>query len=320
MIDITRILCPVDFSDGSRRALDFSIGLARWYGAKVTVLHVAPVPVPPAAFAAGASVMMEPVVLSLVEQERLRADLRAFANARPTSDVEIDVEVTEGLVWREIRDRAAALPAELIVLGTHGRSGFERLLIGSVTEKLLRAAPCAVMTVPPPPAAETAAPGVFKRILCPVDFSGASDVAVRWATAIAQESDADLLLLHVIEEPPTPAGAVPRPSSPEFEAEYDRWCLARLRDAVPAQVRGWCSVHERTVRGVAHAQILAVAAEGPFDLIVMGVSGHRSLGDRVFGSTSQHVVRAAVCPVLAARPQVSSDVPLLHTGEVVTSE
>ena len=300
MVDISRILCPVDFSDVSRRALDYAVGMARWYGATLTVLHVAPVPIPSTAFAAGTATMLEPAVLSLVEHEKLRADLLAFANAKPAGDVRIEVEVVEGQVWREIRERAAALDAGLVVAGTHGRSGFERLMLGSVTEKLLRVAPCPVLTVPP--AASFRVPGAFKTVLCATDFSPAAGVAVRWASALAEEGGAELLLLHVAEEHTIPGDeAWSSAARSEFRQEYDRWCTARLRDAVPDTTRTWCTVRELTARGVAHAEIVRTAAAHRCDVIALGVSGHHSIGDRVFGSTSQHVVRAATCPVLTTR-------------------
>lgn len=301
MVNISRILCPVDFSDVSRRALDYAVGMARWYGATLSVLHVARVSVPSTAFGAGAAVIMEPAVLSLVEHEKLRADLLAFANAKPAGEVRIEVEVVEGQAWREIRDRGAALDASLLVVGTHGRSGFERLMLGSVTEKLLRVAPCPVLTVPP--GASFRSPGVFKSVLCATDFSPAAGVATCWAAALAEEGDAELLLLHVAEEHTMPGNETwsPPAALAEFRQEYDRWCTARLREAVPETARTWCTVHELTVRGVPHAEIVRTAAAYRCDLIVLGVAGHHSLGDRVFGSTSQHVVRAATCPVLTTR-------------------
>ena len=301
MVNISRILCPVDFSDVSRRALDYAVGMARWYGATLSVLHVARVSVPSTAFGAGAAVIMEPAVLSLVEHEKLSADLLAFANAKPAGEVRIEVEVVEGQAWREIRDRGAALDASLLVVGTHGRSGFERLMLGSVTEKLLRVAPCPVLTVPP--GASFRSPGVFKSVLCATDFSPAAGVATRWAAALAEEGDAELLMLHVAEEHTIPGNETwsPPASLAEFRQEYDRWCTARLREAVPETARTWCTVRELTVRGVPHTEIVRAAAAHHCDLIVLGVAGHESLGDRVFGSTSQHVVRAATCPVLTTR-------------------
>jgi nucleotide-binding universal stress UspA family protein len=303
MIEITRILCPIDFSDFSRRALDYAVGIARWYDAAVTALHVQPINVPPAALAPGAPVVAEPIVMSTVDRELLREELRAFVDAERADGVAIDVELREGPVWREIVATAESLPAHLLVVGTHGRSGFERLLLGSVTEKLLRTAPCPVLTVPRAASdAVPIAPGLFKRILCPTDFSPGAAHALAWALSIAQEADAELLLLHVFEEPTvTDLEAFPRSRLAAYRQEYEEWCTARLRDAVPPAARAGCTVRELTATGAAHRQIVDLASERACDLIVMGVGGHRGIGDRLFGSTTQHIVRAATCPVLTAR-------------------
>ena len=105
--------------------------------------------------------------------------------------------VESGYPVRHILARAAALPADLVVMGTHGRSGFERLVLGSVTEKVLRKAPCPVMAVPPP--AVTVGKLPYGRLLCPVDFSDSSEAALRFACSIAEEADARLTIVHVFD-------------------------------------------------------------------------------------------------------------------------
>lgn len=302
MIRISHILCPVDFSDFSRRALDYAIGVARWYGARVTALHVASAAAPLAGVAPEPAAMA-PLGISAVDLAVLRARLEDFIDAESASGVLIHPLVTEGKTWQEISEQAGALRADLMVLGTHGRSGFERLLLGSVTERLLRVSTCPVLTVPRAAAdAVPVAPGLFKRILCPTDFSPSSQKAMTWALAIAQESDAELFVLHVFElTASTEYEGFPRSTLAAYRDEYEGWCSERLRDAVPQSARTWCTVHELRATGAAHREILHAAERHHCDLIVMGVGGGRGLGDRVFGSTTQHVVRAAACPVLTTR-------------------
>lgn len=303
MVEIKRIVCPIDFSDFSRRALDYAIAIARWYEAQVTAVHVHPVGVPPAAWAPGAPAVIEPIVLSTVDRELLTRELTAFVNAERAESVPVDIRVAEGSVWREILALVNTTAADLLVLGTHGRSGFERLLLGSVTEKILRAAPCPVLTVPHgAPEAVPIVPGLFKRILCAIDFSPTSSRAVTWAASLAQEADAELLLLHVLEAPVvTELEGFPPSGLEAYRRDYEQWSGTRLREAVPETVRTSCTVKEVTSVGKVHREILRVAREHRSELIVMGVAGHRGVGDRVFGSTTQHVVRAAVCPVLTVR-------------------
>ena len=170
MIEIRRILCPIDFSDHSRRALDHAIAIARWYESTVTVLHVFS-PAPVAAFGPG-PVVFEPIVLTPADRDQLLADTKAFAETESAPGVAIEAVVREGNTAGEILEQAIGMTADLLVIGTHGRSGFERLLLGSVAEKVLRKASCPVMTVPKGlPDAVPAGPVLYKRILCPVDFS-----------------------------------------------------------------------------------------------------------------------------------------------------
>ena len=100
---------------------------------------------------------------------------------------------------REILHVAASLPADLIVMGTHGASGFEHLVLGSVTEKVFRKAGCPVMTVPPRAHATSVLP--FKQLLCAIDFSESSPAGVELAVSLAQDAGAGLTIVHVIQWP-----------------------------------------------------------------------------------------------------------------------
>ena len=165
MIEIRRILCPIDFSDFSRRALDHAIAIARWYASSVTALYVFS-PAPVAAFRPG-PVAFEPIVLTAADRDQLLADTKAFIEAEAAPGVALDAVVREGNPAAEIVDQATDMNAALLVMGTHGRSGFERLLLGSVAEKVLRKARCPVLTVPRRlPDAVPSGPVVFKRIIC----------------------------------------------------------------------------------------------------------------------------------------------------------
>ena len=197
MIEIRRILCPVDFSDYSRRALDHAVAIARWYESTVTALHVFS-PAPVAAYGPG-PLVFEPTMLAPVDREQLLANTGAFIAAESAPGVVIDAMVREGNTAVEILDQATSMNADLLVIGTHGRSGFERFLLGSVTEKVLRKAGCPVLTVPKgQPDAVPASQVLYKRILCPVDFSDSSLHALKYAISMAQEADAHLNVLHVL--------------------------------------------------------------------------------------------------------------------------
>ena len=311
MITLRHILCPVDFSVFSQRALQHAVRLARWFESPLTVLYVYPVPVtpPPVLFdGVPGPFAGEPYPAPTVSADRVHEDmlleLTTFAASVDTSGVRLKVHARAGNVVRGILDEAAGENTDLIVIGTLGHSGFDRWVLGSVTEKILRKAPCAVLTVPPPvgePGADTVA--MFKRILCPIDFSESSLKAFEYALALAKEADADLLLMHVIEG----LGDPPHWQQPTDPAvlEYVRIskenALARLRQIVPADAQTWCRPHQILAIGKPHAQIQRVVQEENVHLIVMGVHGRNPIDRLFFGSTTHHLVRASTCPVLTLK-------------------
>jgi nucleotide-binding universal stress UspA family protein len=193
------------------------------------------------------------------------------------------------------------------VMGTHGTSGFEHLLLGSVTERVLRKAPCPVLTVPPRAQATSQLP--FRRVLCAVDFSDSSLAALDLAFSLAQEAEAALTLLHVIEwpwtEPPPPRLADLPPEQAAALAEYRRYLVKsasdRLNALVPDSVRDRCQPASRIAHGKSYAEILRVASADGADLIVMGIHGRNAVDLMLFGSTTNQVVRRATCPVLTLR-------------------
>jgi nucleotide-binding universal stress UspA family protein len=301
MIEIERILCPVDFSDCSKHALHHAAAIARWYESTITLLYVHPI-VPMAAAGPGAPAF-PPVVVTAAERDKLLAFMKSFGEHEALAGVSFDVEVAEGSAPLEILDRANGLDVDLIVMGTHGRSGFERLMIGSVTEKVLRKASCPVLSVPPRAQDAESLPPLFKRILCAVDFSDCSMRALHFAMALAQEADAHLTVLNVLELPADAHERLPHLSRGvrEYVSTLEEEQRQRLQSAVPEAVRAYCEVQRMMVPGKPYREILRVAAEQGSDLIVIGIHG-RGAADRLFfGSTTQHVVRQATCPVLTLR-------------------
>jgi nucleotide-binding universal stress UspA family protein len=309
MIEIKTILCPIDFSDYSRRALDYAATIARWYESTITLFHVYPT-APIAAFGLE-SPAPGGAVLTPADRERMTAAIASFVE--PSSAAEIPTEVvigqSVGSTANEILKQARSMPADLLVIGTHGRSGFDRLVLGSVTEKVLRKADCPVLTVPHAPTAAPIAPAVFKRILCPVDFSDSSMHALNYAMSLAQEADARLTVLHVMQydlevEAPEMYETViadRRLSLTDYRTRCEEYSRERLRAAVPETVGAYCTVEVLLAIGRPYREILRVAAEQQADLIAMGVQGRSAADVMVFGSTTQHVVRQATCPVLTVR-------------------
>ena len=299
MASINRVLCPIDFSEGSTHALEQAAAVARWYKAQLTALHVYGPRVPAPAL---------PVDdVPALELRRVRDEATAFVESALGVGFALDVIVDIGQPVPSILERVAGLPADLIVMGTHGASGFQRLLLGSVTERILRTAPCPVLTVPPRAHVTSRLP--FARVLCAVDFSAWSIAAVELASSLAQQSAAALDLLHVIEwpweEPPPPVFAdLPRQQAAalvEFRRYLTASATSRLESFVPAGTRDRCAVTTRISHGKPYVQILRVAADEDADLIVLGVHGRRPIDLAMFGSTTNQVVRRATGPVVTLR-------------------
>jgi nucleotide-binding universal stress UspA family protein len=299
MDPITRILCPVDFSDTSRHAIEHALAVARWCKASITALYVSNLTsglpgLPPPEDGA-----LQAVVA------RLHSELVSQFEGVRTAGINVDVVVDVGQPAATILERARLGRSDLIVMGTHGASGFEHLLLGSVTEKVLRRAPCPVLTVPPRAQATSQLP--FKRLLCAIDFSDSSLRGLELAHALAKECGARLILLHTLEwpwpEPPPPVLEELPPDQAAGLRELRRYletsATQRLEALIPREGGDRCAVVPRVAHGKAYVEILRVAAEERVDLIVTGVRGRHAVDVMVFGSTTNQVVRRATCPVLS---------------------
>jgi len=294
---IERILCPIDFSDISHHALAHAAAVARWYEARLTLLYV---------FVNLPALDLPPIVLEEGDRARLLGQMRAFADIVPP-EVQVDCQLQEErLVHDAILAQVADSQADLLVLGTHGRSGFQRLFLGSVTEKVIRKVKCPTLIVPPrAPDIAPGAPVEFHRVLCPIDFSDGSLAALEYAINLSEEADGQLTLLHVTE---MPAALTQEPFVVEDEIDRIREAAAtdarrKLANLIPENARAYCTIDTAVVEGRAYREILRRATEKKTDLIVMGVHGRGALDLLLFGSTTHHVIRASACPVLIVRQE-----------------
>jgi len=301
VIGFKEIICPVDFSESSIRAFAHAVALVRWYGAHLTVLHV----IPPYDLAQMPGDLGDPVrIVTSPRRELVLDEMSRFfdlADVLPQASL---VVAESGDPRTVIVDQAVSKGADLIVMGTHGRRGFKRLLLGSVTETVLREAPCPVLTVPPHASPAVSEPVTFKRLLCPIDFSPSALQALGFALDLARQADGLVTLLHVVEWLPEEG---PRPSVHFNSAQYGRDMAGdaeeRLRNLVAGEPRTWVEIDRVIVFGRAYREILRAAEKKHADLLVMGAQGRGGVDLALFGSTTQQVVRGATCPVLTVRAQ-----------------
>jgi nucleotide-binding universal stress UspA family protein len=300
VITFKQVLCPVDLSEASLRPLTYAAAIAGWYDAQLTVLHVVPTFDPMQVHPGGLEAPVR--IVYPMPREEVIAELGRALEVAGVDPERPALTAEAGDAGATIVDQAVALRADLLVMGTHGRSGFDRLLLGSVTEEVLRKAPCPVLTVPPHAAGGEPKDVVFKQVLCPVDFSSASLQAVGFALDLARQAKGRVTLLHVIEwlaehEPQTNVHF----NVPEFRRHLSEMAHERLRTLVAEASRTECRVEDVVVAGRAYRQILETARTRNAQLIVMGAQGRGAVGLTLFGSTTQQVVREAECPVLTVR-------------------
>jgi nucleotide-binding universal stress UspA family protein len=299
VVEFKQILYPTDLSDASLPALTYAAALARWYGARLTVLHVVPtfeaIEVPPNRIEGAVRVLYPP------PREEVLAEMEETLPAGAHAGADVQLSAVAGDAAGTILDQAVTLPADLIVMGTHGRSGFDRLIFGSVTERVIQRAPCPVLTVPPH--ADVSGDVVFKRILCPMDYSPASLQALGFALDLARQSGASVTVLHVLEglaeEKPGGQRAF---NIDEYRVHLIAEAQDELQDLLLSEFAGEAEgIHREVATGRAHREILRMAEARHADLIVMGAQGRGGVGLALFGSTTHQVARAAHCPVLVAR-------------------
>ena len=192
---VTRVLVPTDFSDFSSAALNYAASLASSYGAALRLLHV---------------ITPFPIVVPLGDvpgNTQLYDSQRAQCYKALTSEaatirhpgVEVDVELRDGNPVRETLTAATEWGADLIVVGTHGRGGMERLVLGSVAEKLLRKAPCAVLAVPHGAIEGAGTAERIAHVLCAHDGSAASAAGVAYAVSLSERTGARITLVTAVE-------------------------------------------------------------------------------------------------------------------------
>ena len=286
-IQLKNILFATDFSHAAATALPFAAEIARCYGAKLFAVHAKT----PENYALPVTEVWPTANTLLEEQiEHLRETMQT-----QFPGVESEVLLADGGVWGVVEAAAEQKKADLIVVGTNGRGGIGKFILGSAAEEILRQAKCPVLTVGPHSPSDPPRDAKFKKIVYATDFGDASPVAAAYAVALAQEHQAHLTLLHVIEHPKV--GELVGP------AELEAAALQRLQSMVPGEADLWCEPKAIVRRGTPAEQILQVAEMDQADLIVLGLRNTKGvLGATHLPTAVAHlVISRAPCPVLTVR-------------------
>ncbi|MDJ0835131.1 MAG: universal stress protein [Acidobacteriota bacterium] len=292
---ITNIIFPSDFSSTSDAAAAGAVAFARRCGAGLTVLHTSLLYEDDPHGRAFKNGSTQTGLQEGLDVEVTHAMDDQLANLE-TNDIDIKrVQIRGITAGRSILEYARDVKPGLIVMGTHGRRGFRRWLMGSVAEEVVRFAPCPVLTIKEN---WTGSITDIQKILVPLDFSLASTPALKHAASLADLFGASLEVLHVIQPPQYPEVYAWTTSEGFYEDARTRSgeligrLLAETAPEVPAVVH--------TVTGYPTHEILQVAHKLEVDLILMAHMGLTRMAGRPLGSVTEHVVRAASCPVLTA--------------------
>jgi nucleotide-binding universal stress UspA family protein len=299
MLEIKLILCPIDFSQFSIRAYRYALSVAEHYRARLVAQHIVEIwRYPYADYGASAGDYAE---FCRALREGGKEQLQEFVKNHTHDEIQPELVVHQGTAPDCVLSFAQAQKADLIVMGTHGRRGYDRLVLGSVTNRVMRRAPCPVLAICKPPHDSVAADMAegkerghvhhLRRILFCTDFSENSERAFDYAISATAEYDAELTLLHVLEEVP---------SSAKTE-EAIATATEQLDKLIPSEERRTLKIKTAVRIGKPYQQIIQLALDEQIDMVTMGVRGRGALDLAVFGSTTYRVLQLGPCPVLAVQ-------------------
>ena len=292
-LSFKNILLATDFSDASEKAFDYAIAIARLHGSKIYLVHV----IPPDS----TSVIPQPP--SDWMRHEAEREMETLASRSELKQIAHETLLRTGSVWKVLSALIHQQNIELVVLGTHGRGGLKKVVLGSVAEEVVRRVGCPVITVGPHIDIPLSTAGEFHRILFATDFHPASGKALEYALLLANQSQANLILLHVM-----PPAALPGPglifyheeAINEWQARVTASTAQKLERLLPASVKLWSEPEYVVGFDFVAEGILKVAVERKADLIVMGAN--RPLSTKVSAhalkAVSYEVISHSKCAVL----------------------
>lgn len=303
------ILCTTDLSDFSNMSVYYSAALARVFEATLHLCHVIDLPI--------VSVHGEAFTYPPDYAQTLKEDaLRQMDTLMKPLQVKWEPHVDMGAIAHTVSDLVGMTQADLVVSASHGRSGLKRLLLGSVTEQLLRSIrrPFLVVTSPEKPddlaekkiTQDTVENFRLKKILVGSDFSQDSANAVTYGFSLAQDFQSELHLVHVVEPFAYSDALMPDPMTAEVQTDLNALLTGRLESLVPAEARNWCEVRTSCLAGMPHEELVKYAVLHAVDLIILGIRGRGLVETLLLGSTTDRVIRRVSCPVLAVGPSTDA--------------
>jgi nucleotide-binding universal stress UspA family protein len=299
MLNVQHILFPTDFSHGAQQAFPHAVSFASEHDAALHILNVA-AEAPPDPEASDFPMPLD-ILVEWLDSATTGTDAEALLDGLSITQTQVEAPSASDRIVAYAEDT----DIDLIAMGTHGRRGLQRMLFGSVTEAVVRTAPCPVLTVRSKPTQPPNA--ALGRILVPVDFSEGATVAVRHARELAQHYGATIDLLHVVREVVYPSAYGFEPAAFSMDELLDR-AQERLGELARTE-GGDARILAKATAGPPSRSILDYVKNHTIDLVVLATHGRSGLDRFLVGSVAERVLRRAPTPVLVVAADRKSLVP-----------
>ena len=303
-MQFNRIICATDFSDFSNRTVNYGIALAREFEAKLYVCHVIDL----SSVAIYGEFQLDPVGLQNRIMEDARKQLEELIGQQHK---EWEPLITVGHTADEIARIVEEKNIDLVITATRGRSGLKRLILGSVTERLMRTLRCPLLVVHSPDKEFISTDDHevnINRILVGCDFSPDSSLAFEYGLSLAQEFESELHLAHVIESAAyQELQKTDTPVETEIQQEIHGRLIQKLQDMVPEEARNWCKPQTSLIEGRSYEELIKYAEQHDIGMIVLGARGLGLVKSLLLGSTTDRVIRRAPCPILSVSAKVQNE-------------
>ncbi|KHE92114.1 MAG: universal stress protein [Candidatus Scalindua rubra] len=291
------ILTATDFSEYSKITLDMCLGAYRCMKTKLYVLHtIEKFPHDSRHLSSGTN----PEGIKQKLEEDAIDKIKALIPEDVMDKGDIIPMVRFGKPFLETIQVAKENSVDLLVIGTHGRAGVDRVMLGSVAEKIVRKADCPVMVI------KSIKYTGFKRIIVPIDFSDCSRKALEYAVSIARSHNNRLTILHVYEKSfvePYVNAANSEEKADEIMKEIERVNESKYDEFLKTVDLNGVEYEKLLKKGIAETDIVEIAMEQQANLIVMGTHGRSGIKHMLIGSTAEQVVRTVHCDIIIVKPE-----------------
>jgi nucleotide-binding universal stress UspA family protein len=291
-MQFNRIICATDFSDFSNRTVNYGIA------------HVIDL----SSVAIYGEFQLDPVGLQNRIMEDARKQLEELIGQQHK---EWEPLITVGHTADEIARIVEEKNIDLVITATRGRSGLKRLILGSVTERLMRTLRCPLLVVHSPDKEFISKDDHevnINRILVGCDFSPDSSLAFEYGLSLAQEFESELHLAHVIESAAyQELQKTDTPIETEIQQEIHGRLIQKLQDMVPEEARNWCKPQTSLIEGRSYEELVKYAEQHDIGMIVLGARGLGLVKSLLLGSTTDRVIRRAPCPILSVSAKVQNE-------------